>query len=70
MASVVFCSFIFPLGLYSKKNMVMGPYAGVDFNTPYLIINPVVLFCGDGDFGGISMFSFCSYSYIYISGIL
>ncbi len=52
MASVVFCSFISPLGLYSKKNMVMGPYAGVDFNSPYLIINPVVLFCGDGDFVG------------------
>ncbi len=31
------------LRLYSKKNMVyMGPYAGDDFNSPYLIVNSVV----------------------------
>jgi hypothetical protein len=43
MASVVFCSFISSLRLYSKKNMGMGPYAGVDYNSHYLIVNSVVL---------------------------
>ncbi len=36
--------FCFEKRLHSKKNMVYGPYVGVDYNSPYLIVNSVASF--------------------------